>query len=80
MNREVKTDLENILSHISCAEDYGYADSTLFSDFASIIGTLSTEEIDWYARSVADQPGYGEEDYESIVETLTAFKNDYLWS
>ena len=35
------------------------------------------EEIEWYARSVEAEDGYGEEDYETIKERLEDFKNKY---
>ena len=79
LNREVKTDLEDILSLISCAEQYGFADDILFDAFSEIIGnTLTDEEIEWYARSIEAKKGYGEEDYENIKEILEEFKSKYI--
>lgn len=78
MNREIKTDLENILSLISCASDYGFEDYVLFVAFKEMIGSkLTEEEIEWYARSVEAEDGYSEEDYEAIKERLEDFKNKY---
>ena len=78
MNREIKTDLENILSLIACAETYGYDDDVLFDAFRSMLDSKLTEsEIEWYARLVESEEGYTEEDYEAIKETLRRFKNRY---
>lgn len=78
MNREIKTDLENILSLIACARDYGFEDDVLFDAFKEMLeGKLSEEEIEWYARLVESEDGYTEEDYEAIKERLKDFKNKY---
>lgn len=78
MNREIKTDLENILSLIACARDYGFEDDVLFDAFREMLGNkLTDEEIEWYARSVEAEDGYTEEDYEAIKERLEDFKNKY---
>lgn len=78
MNREIKTDLENILSLIACAADYGFANNVLFDAFRSMLDDkLTAEEIEWYARHVESEDGYTDEDYEEIKETLEGFKNKY---
>lgn len=78
MNREIKTDLENILSLIACAVDYGFANDVLFDAFRSMLDSkLTEEEIEWYARLVESEEGYTEEDYEAIKERLEGFKNKY---
>ena len=78
MNREIKTDLENILSLIACASEYGFEDNVLFDAFKEMLGgVLTDEEIEWYARSVEAEDGYGEEDYEEIKERLKGFKKEY---
>lgn len=78
MNREIKTDLENILSLIACARDYGFEDDVLFDAFREMLGSKLTEaEIEWYARSVEAEDGYDEEDYEAIKKRLEDFKNKY---
>ncbi|MCP4355247.1 MAG: hypothetical protein GY793_06370 [Proteobacteria bacterium] len=78
MNREIKTDLENILSLIACASDYGFENNVLFDAFREMIGSKLTEhEIEWYARSIEAENGYGKEDYEAIKERLESFKNKY---
>ena len=78
MNREIKTDLENILSLIACAGDYGFADDVLFDAFREMLNSkLTDDEIEWYARLVESEEGYTEEDYEAIKERLISFKNKY---
>lgn len=78
MNREIKTDLKNILSLIACASDYGFEDNVLFDAFRRMLdGKLTKEEIEWYARSVEALDGYTEEDYKAIKERLEGFKNKY---
>ncbi|AUR92144.1 hypothetical protein NVP1170O_031 [Vibrio phage 1.170.O._10N.261.52.C3] len=56
MNREIKTDLYNILSHVTCAEDYGYYDDVLMSDLASLTGWVFDEEIDAYINDNLKPP------------------------
>ena len=74
MNREIKTDLENILSLIACASYYGFESDVLFVAFREMLGSkLTQEEIEWYARSVEAEAGYGEEEYEAIIEQLEDF-------
>jgi hypothetical protein len=78
MNREIKTDLDTILSIISCARTYGYEDTGLFQAFSEMLGgKLTEQEIEWYARSIESLDGYNEEDYQDIVERLQEFKNGY---
>jgi hypothetical protein len=74
--RTVTTSIDNILSLIACAEDYGFERTILFYAFAEMLGTLSDEEI---AEHVA---GYGE-DYEDedrkIIKTkLEEFRERYM--
>ena len=77
-NREIKTDLKNILDLISCAGDYGFERDVLFDAFKDMLGgKLTYEEIEWYARSVESMDGYNEEDYDLIKERLKTFKERY---
>ena len=76
--RIIKTTLENILSLIACASDYGFEDNVLFDAFREMLDSkLTNEEIETYARSVEAMEGYGQEDYEAIKERLKDFKNKY---
>jgi len=76
MNREIKTDLNNILSHIACAIDYGYYDDVLMCDFASLTGYVSDEEIKWYCdSSMSDE--YGQKDWDCWHERITEWRDKY---
>ena len=76
--RIIKTTLENILSLIACASDYGFEDDVLFDAFRGMLDSkLTNEEIETYARSVESMEGYSEENYEAIKERLKDFKNKY---
>lgn len=76
--RIIKTTLENILSLIACASDYGFEDDVLFDAFREMLDSkLTNEEIEIYARSVESMEGYSEEDYEAIKKRLNDFKNKY---
>lgn len=77
MNREITTDLGNILSMINTRYDYGHGGSIASHFFWGLLGgALTNEEIEWYARDVESSEGYGEEDYESAVSSLTEFKQE----
>lgn len=76
--RIIKTTLDNILSLISCARDYGFEDNVLFDAFAAMLNhEISNDEIEKFAKSIESQDGYGHEDYKSIKECLIEFKNEY---
>ena len=78
-DRELTTTLENILSLISVADDYGFHQSVLLDAFADMMDRkLSEDEIQAYAASVLLDPDYGEADYDSIIEVLTEFKDRYI--
>ena len=78
MNRQVTTDLEMILSLISCASDYGFEDDVLFDAFRKMLGSkLTDKEIEWYAKSIEEEEGYGREDYEAIKKRLESFRDKY---
>ena len=78
-NRKIETDLNNILSLISCARTYGFEDDILFDAFADMINkSLSYEEIEYYAKSVLNDNQYSEDDYYQILERLHEFKIKYI--
>lgn len=79
MAREITIPIESILDLISCAEDFGFNDSTLMSNLFKFMGNkLSDEEIKEFAESyLANGSGYGEEDVEMITDTLTEQRNKY---
>lgn len=80
--RTLQIELDDILSLISCAEDYWYEDNVLFDWFAwQMWRVLSDEEIEEYSRTIEAEEWFWEEDYEQIKERLTNFKTKYiLWN
>jgi len=76
VNREIKTDLDNILSHINCAVDYGYYDDVLMTDFATMTGFVTDDEINWYVESNKSVE-YSQEDYDQWRETITEWRNKF---
>lgn len=77
--REIKTGVDNILSLISCAEDFGFKSNILFDAFRVMLNDrLTGEEIETFARELEAEDGYSKEDYEQVKETLTEFKNKYI--
>lgn len=76
--RVIKTNLENILDLIVCANAYGFEHNILFDAFREMLDSkLTNEEIENYARSVELLYRYSEEDYEATKEQLKDFKNKY---
>lgn len=80
--RQFTIDLDDILSLVSCAPTYGFADEVFYDAMASWMDrTLSDEEIEDQARSFLEPEmvakGYGEEDAQEVRERLAAFKNRY---
>tara|TARA_R110000772_G_scaffold145490_1_gene255425 strand:+ start:1271 stop:1510 length:240 start_codon:yes stop_codon:yes gene_type:complete len=76
VNREIKTDLDNILSHISCAIDYGYYDDVLMTDFATMTGFVTDDEINWYVESNKSVE-YSQEDYDQWRERIIEWRNKF---
>lgn len=79
--RTVSTNLNNILSLVSCAHQYGYNDSILMSSLYDICGVVSDEEIDAYADSFMTEEmqkkGYSKEDRDESKGTLMEWKRRY---
>lgn len=78
IDREVKTDLRNVLSMVSCAYTYGHGNQIFFGFAAQMTGPVTDQEIEEYAREIADLDGYTEEDYQEIAKTLREWKATYL--
>lgn len=82
MNREVKTDLYDVLGMICTANDYGHNGQIAMAFLFGLTGDLTKEEIETYCREEflsdeAQEKGYGEEDYESVKEIITEFAKQY---
>lgn len=80
-NREITTDLENILELIVVAEDYGFGRSIFYSAMFDLVKPLSMEEIqafaDRYNTPEFQEIGYGDEDYENALNTLHELNEQY---
>jgi len=76
MNREIKTNLYNILSHVCCAIDYGYYNDVLMCDFAELTGMVSDEEIVKYVNENKSAE-YDREDYDEWSERITKWRDEY---
>jgi len=82
MSREITLPLDEILSLVSCAEDYGHTTDVLMTTLAGWLDfTCSDQEIDayanWFVSPDAVKQGYGEEDKENIRERLIEWRNEY---
>lgn len=80
--RKLEIEIDEVLSLVSCAQDYGFANALLFGAFASwCSGKVSDDEIENYAadfmtpESIAK--GFSEEDYDDIKERLTEWRDRY---
>jgi hypothetical protein len=76
MNREIKTNLYSILSHVCCAIDYGYYDDVLMADFAKLTGWVADCEIKQYIMKNKSEE-YSYEDYEQWRERITEWRDKY---
>lgn len=77
-NRDVKTDLFNILSLVSCSDIYGFSDDIFFDAMGEITGDVTDKEINAFIEETfVDEEGYGEEDREEAKEKLTEWRDKY---
>ena len=74
--REIKTTLDNILSHVCCAIDHGYYDDVLMYDFANLTGYVSDEEIEQYISENKSEQ-YSDEDYDLWRERIAEWRDKY---
>lgn len=75
-DRKIETSLQNILSHVCCAEDYGYYDDVLMVDFANLTGYVSDTEIEDYITSNASNE-YTDEDYDEWRSRMTEWRDTF---
>lgn len=78
----VAVDVANILSLVSCADDYGFGDEVFFDGMASMLDyECSDDEIEAYTGSFLTEEsrakGYGEEDCEAVRERITGWRKKY---
>jgi hypothetical protein len=73
---QVITDRENILSMISCRNDYGHNNQITDHFFWQLLEEkLVDTEIIEYAESILAREDYDQEDYDSVFEDLTMWRN-----
>jgi hypothetical protein len=79
--RTIAANLEDLLSLIHCAEDYGYNRSVFYGSIGDIVEYVTDDEIEEYAQTFLTQEarsqGYNEEDYDSAIDTLTEWRDRY---
>jgi hypothetical protein len=77
--RTLKVSLDNILSLVSCADDYGFNKQVLMEGLAGMMDyKLSDDEIEQHARDILLEDGFGIEDYQEIKESLIRFKKEFI--
>ncbi|AFY60319.1 hypothetical protein [Synechococcus sp. PCC 6312] len=75
MNRQLTTDLYEVLDMLNASEDYGF--HPMIIEFLKTLATnVTASEIEAFARETflsqqAATEGYTQEDYESSIERLT---------
>lgn len=78
-NRILTTDLENILSMIVCADDYGFNNNVVMDFFAGLMNRkLTDEEIEGYSKGILEDKRYTEEDYAATKSILEGFKRRFI--
>ena len=71
MPRMLQVPIEDVLSIVSCAEDYGYGDDVLMSAMADFCEHIVEDsDLIEYAEGVGCMEGYGPEDTEEILRRL----------
>jgi hypothetical protein len=80
--RTLSVSLEDLLSLVNCAKDYGFARSVFLDAMADWTGrAVSDAEIRDYAQGYMTPEmiarGFGEEDHDEAIETLTRWRDYY---
>lgn len=77
--RSIVVGVSDLLSLVSCADDYGFNDDVLMGTLADWLGRrVSDEEIELCARKLLDEHNeYSDEDYEACKSKLKAFQHQY---
>lgn len=83
MRTAVTVELDDILSLIHCAQDYGHGNAVFMDAMAGMLGReLSDDEIlayaDDYITPESRSRGYSEEDRASAIEALREFKVRFI--
>jgi len=81
MTRNVTIPLSELLSIVSCADDYGHNNGVLMDAVAKWSGWVTDKEIeeyaDWFVTPEAYKQGYREVDREESTERLTEWRDRY---
>lgn len=73
---QVLTDRDNIISMVSCGYDYGHRNQITDHFFWQLLGEeLTDEEIVEYATDLASGEAYDQEDFDSVSEILTEWRD-----
>lgn len=77
--RSITIGLDDVLSLVCCAEDYGFNDDVLMYTFAKWVGTLTNEDMETFLHEefLSDEAaacGYGQEDYDEGKERMIEFQ------
>ena len=80
--KTVQINLREILDLVNAASDYGIYSSMFSQAMAEWAGSVSDAEIqeyaDWFLTPEAAEQGYSEEDRDSAIETVTAWRDGFL--
>lgn len=77
MSRELTVDLDDLLSLVNCAEDFGFGSSMFYGAMRDWAGKVTKKEIRAYAKALAATEGYSEDDGESAEYNLMRWKETY---
>lgn len=81
IQREVTTTLQNVLSLVNCAEDYGHGNSVMMSALAELSGNVTDAEIAEFAAAFMLPEmlarGYGAGDRDAATGRLTEWRDRY---
>ncbi len=84
--RTLQVPIKIVLELIAIADYSGYDHQSILMDaFADMLDNqLSDEEIEthcqWFLSPEAKEKGYGPEDYDNVMETLTNYRDEYITS
>lgn len=80
-DREVSTDLSEVLDMVNHAKAYGFDNITTMSFLAQLSGYVTNEEIEAYGETFLSEGmrerGYDEDDCKRAVERLTEWRDEY---
>ena len=73
---QIITNRDNVISMVSCADDYGHRNQIIDHFFWQLLGEKLTDaEIVEYATELASGDGYDQEDFDEVSERLTYWRD-----